>query len=55
MSTEGSYGEEVTERLKSLYIDKRETIEYMLKFGSPIERAKAGLVKSIALSGKTSL
>lgn len=53
--SEGSLGVEVTERLKNLYQNKRETIEYMLKFGSPFEKAEASLVKSIAIGGKTKL
>ena len=42
---------QVVEGFKRLYSEKKETIEYMCKFGTPIEKAKATLIRDIALQG----
>ena len=46
-----NFGEQITESFKNLYNEKKETIEYLCKFGTPIERAKASLIKDVALQG----
>ena len=42
-------GEAVTELFKNRYAQQQETIEYLCKFGSPMEKAKASLIRDIAL------
>jgi hypothetical protein len=51
-SQEGSrFSTQITESFKKVYSEKKETIEYLCKFGSPIEKAKASLIRDIALRG----
>ncbi len=40
---------QVVEMFKRLYSEKKETIEYACKFGTPIEQAKASLIREVAL------
>ncbi len=40
---------QVVEIFKKLYAEKKETIEYACKFGTPIEQAKASLIREVAL------
>jgi hypothetical protein len=41
---------ETVDRLRGIYIENKEIIEYMCKFGSKAERIKASIVRDIALS-----
>lgn len=41
---------ETVERLKELYKNFPELIDYQIKFGNMYERAQATLIKSVALS-----
>jgi hypothetical protein len=43
------FSPQVIELFRKTYNEKKETIEYKCKFGSPIERAKASLIRDVAL------
>lgn len=45
------FGTQITKSFKKVYFEKKETVEYLLKYGSPMERAKASLIKEVALQG----
>lgn len=53
MQSDGNlnFGTQITESFKKLYNEKKETIEYLCKFGTPVEKAKASLIRDVALSG----
>ncbi|MGA9187433.1 MAG: hypothetical protein WB014_02450 [Methanosarcina sp.] len=40
---------ETVAKLKTLYSEKRDVIEYMEKFGNDFEKAEAKIIKEIAL------
>lgn len=42
---------ETKEALKTVYAAKKETVEYMRQFGSPLEKAIADMILSASRSG----
>lgn len=40
---------ETIERLKKLYDEKKDIVDYMEKFGNDFEKAQANVIKSVAL------
>jgi hypothetical protein len=41
--------DETVERFKNLYLNKKETIDYMERFGNDYEKLQARIIKNVAL------